>query len=88
MATITLNKVRVAKNGMTAYRTSTKRLAGTVHFDAKMFPSGGPETLVITAEGIQEPIPDAPKPAKTEAPATETATTAQTEASTEAVGSI
>jgi hypothetical protein len=68
MAQITLNQVRVAKNGIVSFKTSTKRNAGTVYFDKKMFPNGAPQTLTITAEGIQEPIPDAPKAAPASAP--------------------
>jgi hypothetical protein len=73
MAQITVTRVRVAKNGMTSYKNSTKREAGTIYFDKKMFPGGAPETLVINADGIQEPILDKPKPAP--APAAETVST-------------
>jgi hypothetical protein len=68
MATISLTFVRTAKNGITSYKTSTKRAAGTVYFDRKMFPNGPPQTLTITAEGIQEAIPDPPKATPAPAP--------------------
>jgi hypothetical protein len=90
MATITLTKVREAKNGIVSFKANSKRATGTVYFDKKMFPQGAPQTLTITAEGIQEPAPEPVKEAKpAEAAAqAQAGEAAVAEAQAETVGSI
>lgn len=95
MATITLTKVRQAKNGIVSFKANSKRATGTVYFDKKMFPNGAPQSLTITAEGIQEPAPEPVKEAKAEGSTAPEAANAAAdvvapvvEAAAEAVGSI
>lgn len=70
--TITLTKVRTAKNGLVSYKENRKRSTGVIYFSDKMFvggSAGAPETLTISGDNLAELAADAPAATATEADA-------------------
>ena len=71
-STVTLTKVRVAKNGLVSYKENRKRSTGVIYMDSKMFEggsAGAPDTIVLSGNGFADVAAEPEKPAKTEAPA-------------------